>query len=64
MPSTFEENLDKSLFNSAKDYAKETALKKAEEVAQRLQGVNNNNNNNNKYFSCKPDMSLKETLKL
>ncbi|XP_071786944.1 probable bifunctional dTTP/UTP pyrophosphatase/methyltransferase protein isoform X2 [Asterias amurensis] len=43
VPSTFEENLDKSLFNSAKDYVKETALKKAEEVAQRLQGANQPN---------------------
>ncbi len=39
VPSRFEENLDKSSFNSANDYAKETALKKAEEVAERLQGV-------------------------
>ncbi|XP_038057897.1 probable bifunctional dTTP/UTP pyrophosphatase/methyltransferase protein [Patiria miniata] len=40
VPSTFEENLDKSSFNSAVEYAKETALGKAIEVAQRLQGAN------------------------
>jgi septum formation protein len=35
VPSTFEENLDKSLFRSAADYARETALRKAMEVATR-----------------------------
>lgn len=38
MPSTFEEDLDKSLFRSAADYACETAVCKAREVASRQWG--------------------------
>ncbi|XP_022091542.1 N-acetylserotonin O-methyltransferase-like protein [Acanthaster planci] len=40
VPSTFEENLDKSSFSSAVEYAKETARMKATEVAQRLKEAN------------------------
>ena len=36
VPSTFEENLDKLSFRFAADYAKETARRKATEVAERL----------------------------
>lgn len=38
IPSTFEENLDKSLFKHAKDYVKENAKQKAFEVVRRLGG--------------------------
>ena len=36
VPSTFEENLDKSSFQEAWQYAVETARRKAREVAERL----------------------------
>ena len=36
MPSTFEENLEKSRFQEAWQYAIETARRKASEVAERL----------------------------
>ena len=38
IPSTFEENLDKSTF-TPEDYVKETARRKTLEVAARLKGV-------------------------
>ena len=39
VPSLFEENLEKSLFSNASEYAKETARQKAVEVYGRLQKV-------------------------
>ncbi|KAK3099936.1 hypothetical protein FSP39_012123 [Pinctada imbricata] len=41
IPSNFEENLDKSSFKHPADYARETAKRKALEVAKRLQGSDN-----------------------
>ncbi|XP_072039936.1 probable bifunctional dTTP/UTP pyrophosphatase/methyltransferase protein [Amphiura filiformis] len=38
VPSTFEENLDESSFDTPQDYARETALRKTMEVASRLDG--------------------------
>ena len=39
IPSLFEENLEKSSFSSASEYAKETARQKALEVYRRVQKV-------------------------
>ena len=39
MPSKFEENLEKSAFQEAWQYAVETALRKASEVAKRLKVI-------------------------
>lgn len=40
IPSTFEENLDKSKFEHPYEYAKETARQKTLQVAQKLQQDN------------------------